>query len=188
MLCAWKVAFLKSSHICANFKMTVNPQLHPKTYPLPTLDEVFAVLAQGESFSTIDLSRAYKQMEVAEGSRPFLTINTHMGLFRYRRLPFGIATAPAMGQRAMCIVLQGCRGVVYYIDDILVTGRSWKEHEENLQEVFRHLQQFGLKIKLEKCRFFEESVDYLGAYNILSRTSSHQGENCKHCAGTSTKQ
>ena len=148
--------------ICGDFKMTVNPQLRPKTYPLPTLDEVFAVLAQGESFSTIDLSRAYKQMEVAEGSRPFLTINTHMGLFRYRRLPFGIATAPAMGQRAMCIVLQGCRGVVYYIDDILVTGRSWKEHEENLQEVFRRLQQFGLKIKLEKCRFFEESVDYLG--------------------------
>ena len=67
--------------ICADFKMTVNPQLRPKTYPLPTLDEVFAALAQGESFSTIDLSRAYKQMEVTEESRPLLTINTHMGLF-----------------------------------------------------------------------------------------------------------
>ena len=33
--------------ICADFKMTVNPQLRPKTYPLPTLDEVFAALAQG---------------------------------------------------------------------------------------------------------------------------------------------
>ena len=48
--------------------MTVNSQLHPKTYLLPTLDEVFAVLAQGESFSIIDLSRAYKQIEVAEKS------------------------------------------------------------------------------------------------------------------------
>ena len=112
--------------ICADFKMTVNPQLHPKTYLLPTVDEVFAVLAQGESFSTIDLSRAYKQMELVEKNRPLLTINTHMGLFRYRRLPFGIATAPAMWQRAMPVVLQGCKGVVYYIDDILVTVQTGK--------------------------------------------------------------
>ena len=52
--------------ICADFKMTMNPQLCPKTYPLPTLDEVSATLAKGESFSTIDLSRVYKQMEVAD--------------------------------------------------------------------------------------------------------------------------
>ena len=148
--------------ICADFKMTVNPQLRPKTYPLPTLDEVFAALAQGESFSTIDLSKAYKQMEITEESRPLLTINTHMGLFRYRRLPFGIATAPAMWQKAMSIVLQGCKGVVYYIDDILVTGQTRQEHEDNLREMFRRLRQFGLKIKLEKCCFFKESVDYLG--------------------------
>ena len=101
--------------ICADFKMTVNPQLRPKTYLLPTVDEVFAVLAQGEYFSTIYLSRAYKQMELAEKSRPLLTINTHMGLFCYHHLPFGIATAPAMWQRAMSVVLQGCKGVVYYM-------------------------------------------------------------------------
>ena len=110
--------------------MTVNPQLRPRTYPLPTLDEIFVVLAQGESFSTIDLSRVYKQMEVAERSRSLLTINTHMGLFCYLRLPFGIAHA--MWHRAMSVVLQGCKGVVYYIDDILVTRQTRQEHEENL--------------------------------------------------------
>ena len=62
----------------------------------------------------------------------------------------------------MSVVLQGCKGVVYYIDDILVTGQTRQEHENNLREVFRCLQQFGLKIKLDKCRFFKESVDYLG--------------------------
>ena len=86
---------------------------------------------------TIDLSRAYKQMEVADKSR-FL-----LGLFRHCRLPFGIATAPAMWQRAMSVVLQGCKGVVYYIDDILVTGQTRQDHENNLWEVFRCLQQFG---------------------------------------------
>ena len=50
--------------ICADFKMTVNPQLCIQTFPLPTPDEIFSVLANGESFSKIDLARAYKQMRV----------------------------------------------------------------------------------------------------------------------------
>ena len=75
--------------ICADFKMTINPYLRSTTFPLPTPDEVFSTLAGGESFSTLDLARAYKQMEVETDSQPYLTINTHMGLFRYQRLPFG---------------------------------------------------------------------------------------------------
>ena len=70
---------------------------------------------------------------------PFLTINTHKGLFHYQHLPF------------MSMVLQGCKGVVCYVDNILVTGQTLLEHEENLQEAFRHLQQYGLKIILKKC-------------------------------------
>ena len=130
-------------------------------FPLPTPDEVFSALAHGESFSTIDLARACKQMEVTAESQPYLTINTHMGLFRYQRLPFGIATAPAIWQKAMSIVLQGCKGVIYYIDDILVTGKTRVEHEENLRHVFQCLEQFGLHIKLSKCQFFQDSVTYL---------------------------
>ena len=103
-------------------------------------------------------------MEVAENSQPFLTINTHLGLFHYRQLPFGIASAPAMWQKA---VLQGCRGVVYYIDDIVVTGRTRKEHEENLHQVFQRLEQFGLQVRLSKCKFFQEQVEFLG--HIISR-------------------
>ena len=148
--------------ICADFKMTINPHLCSKTFPLPTPDEVFSTLARGESFSTLDLARAYKQMEVAPDSQSYLTINTHMGLFRYRRLPFGIATAPAIWQKAMSVVLQGCRGVIYYMDDILVTGQTRKEHEQNLRQVFQRLEQFGLRINLSKCQFFQDSVIYLG--------------------------
>ena len=85
-----------------------------------------------------------------------------MGLFRYQRLPFGIATAPAIWQKAMSIVLQGCKGVIYYIDDILVTGKTRAEHEENLRHVFQRLEQFGLRIKLSKCQFFQDSVTYQG--------------------------
>ena len=122
--------------ICADFKTTINPHLRTKTFPLPTPDEVFSTLAHGESFSKLDLARAYKQMEVEESSRPYLTINTHLGLFRYRRLPFGIASAPAIWQKAMSVVLQRRQGTICYINDILVTGKTRSEHEENLRRVF----------------------------------------------------
>jgi len=108
--------------ICADFKVTINPYLKIPTYPLPIPDEVFAALANGESFTKLDLPRAYKQIKVAAGSQGYLTINTHLGLFRYQRLPFGIAPTPAIWQKAMSIVLQGCNGVVCYLDDILVMG------------------------------------------------------------------
>ncbi|KAL5493850.1 hypothetical protein EMCRGX_G015084 [Ephydatia muelleri] len=148
--------------ICADFKMTINPYLRHKTFPLPTPEEIFATLANGESFTKLDLARAYKQMEVASDSQLLLTITTHMGLFKFSRLPFGVATAPAMWQRAMSIVFQGCKRVVYYMDDILVTGNTREEHESNLRQVFQRLQQYGLRINLSKCHFFQHTVEFLG--------------------------
>ena len=106
----------------ADFKRTIHPHLEEKTFPLPTPEEVFSTLASGKSFSKISLARANKQMEVEESSCQYLTINTHLGLFRYRRLLFGISTAPSI------IMAEGdvnsAAKVVYYIDDILVTGQT----------------------------------------------------------------
>ena len=145
---------------CADFKMTINPYKQPKTFPLPTSEEIFTTLAGGKSFTKLDLARAYKQMEVALASQPFMTITTHMGLFRYQRLPFGVATAPAMWQRAMSIVFQGCKTAVYYMDDILVTDATRKEHEANLCQVFERLQQYGLRVNLSKCHFFNTLLNF----------------------------
>ena len=96
----------------------------PQVYPLPTPEELFSTLANGESYSKLDLFQVYKQMKVEKSSQPLLTINTHLGLYQYARLPFGISTAPALWQKAMAQVLQGIPAVVYFIDDILVTGRT----------------------------------------------------------------
>ena len=63
--------------VCADFHGDNQPILQDEDVPLPMPDEVFATLTHGESFSKLDLARAYKQMEVEEGSRAFLTINQH---------------------------------------------------------------------------------------------------------------
>ena len=95
-------------------------------------------------------------------SRVYVTINTHQGLFRYTRLPFGIASAPAIFQRTMETILQGLTKVQCYIDDILITGASEQEHLHNLEEVLKRLSEYGIRVRREKCAFFRDTVEYLG--------------------------
>ena len=120
------------------------------------------MLSGGQRFTKLDLSAAYQQMLLEEESCKLVTINTHLGLFRYCRLPFGIASAPTIFQRAMDTLLQGIPHVICYIDDVLVTGLTEKEHLQNLTQVLHKLQEQGMRLKKEKCAFFQKEVEYLG--------------------------
>ena len=101
-------------------------------------------------------------MELEKNSRKFVTINTHKGLFEYTRLPFGVASAPALFQRTMENLLQGLKHVCVYLDDILVTDSSEREHLDNLAEVLKRLESVGMRLKRSKCEFMLPSVEYLG--------------------------
>ena len=82
---------------------------------------------------------AYQQISLNANSRKFVVINTHKGLFRYTRLPYGIASAPGIFQKAMEQLLQGIAGIAVYIDDILVTGGDEDEHLKSLEEVLKRI-------------------------------------------------
>ena len=62
----------------------------------------------------------------------------------------------------MDIVLQGIPNTMCYLDDIIVSGRTEEEHLQNLATVLERLQQHGMRIKKEKCKFMCTSVEYLG--------------------------
>ena len=74
-------------------------------------------------------------------SKVHYTINTHEGLYRYTRVPFGISCAPAKFQKAMEQVIQGLDGVGVYINDLLVTGETMEKHLQNLSAVFTRLEE-----------------------------------------------
>jgi len=101
-------------------------------------------------------------MQLEEDVKELVTINTLKGLYQFTRLPFGIASAPALFQRAMDTILQGIPHVLCYIDDILITGHTEEEHLHNLEEVLKRLQHHGLQLKAAKCAFLQESIEYLG--------------------------
>ena len=148
--------------ICGDFKVTLNPALIVDQYPLPRLEDLFASLSGGQKFTKIDLSHAYQQLLLDEESRKLVTVTTHRGLYRYNRLPFGVASAPAIFQKLMEQVLQGVPDCICYIDDVLVTGKSDDEHLQHIGEVFERFDKFGLRVKKAKCFFLKPSVEYLG--------------------------
>ena len=158
--------------VCGDFKVTVNPVLEVDRYPLPRTEDIFASLSEGQMFSKIDLKDAYLQIEVDDSTKELLTINTHKGLFRYTRLAYGTASAPAIFQRTIEQVMAGIPGTQVILDDMIVTGKTDQEHLENLELVFQHLSENGLRANVEKCKFFKEKVTFCG--HEIDRNGLHK--------------
>ena len=114
-----------SIRVCSDYKVTVNRKTITETYSLPRVEDLLlASLTGGTAFSKLDITQAYQQLVLDDESKEMVTINTHRGLYRVNRLPFGVASAPSLFQRIMENLLQVIPAVLIYIDDILVTGRT----------------------------------------------------------------
>ncbi|PIO56101.1 reverse transcriptase [Teladorsagia circumcincta] len=151
-----------SIRLCADFSTGLNNALDQHQHPLPTPDDIFTKLNGGQYFSQLDLAEAYLQLEVDEESRPLLTINTHQGLYRLNRLPFGVKSAPAIFQQQMDTMIAGLDGTAAYLDDIIVTGKTINEHNVRLEAVLRRIHDYGFRVRLEKCSFLQTEIRYLG--------------------------
>ena len=112
--------------------------------------------------TTLDLAHANNQIPLDKESQKLVVINTSKGLYKYKRLPFGIASAPAIFQRTLENLLQNIPNISVDLDDILITGKSREEHTHNLEKVLNRLQNAGVRLKLSKCKFMSKCIDYLG--------------------------
>lgn len=141
--------------LCGDFKSTVNQQIEIEQYPIPKPEDLFQKLAGGQQFTKIDLKDAYLQVPLDEEARKVLVVNTPLGLYQFNRLPFGVASAAAIFQRALEKLTIQVPGCINYLDDIIVTGRSREEHIRNLRELLSLLRDNGLRVNWQKCDFLE---------------------------------
>ncbi|XP_075533767.1 uncharacterized protein LOC142566761 [Dermacentor variabilis] len=100
--------------------------------------------------------------KLSEECQKLTTFITPYGRYCYRRLPFGITTAPNIFQRKLSQVVEGLDGVLNYSDDILVCGKNKVEHDNRLRNVLDRQEQTGVTLSKEKYCFAVEQVPFLG--------------------------
>lgn len=116
-------------------------------------------------FSSLDLKDGFHHINVAEDSIKYTVFITPLGQYEYLKMPFGLKNAPARFQRYVNEVLSDLikeGNVVVYMDDFLIATDTLDKHFEVLNQIFRVLTQNHLELRLDKCRFFYEEIEYLG--------------------------
>uniref|UniRef100_A0A8C1Y575 Gypsy retrotransposon integrase-like protein 1 n=2 Tax=Cyprinus carpio TaxID=7962 RepID=A0A8C1Y575_CYPCA len=152
-----------SLRLCVDYRQ-LNAKTRRDAFPLPRIEESLDALSGARWFSTLDLASGYNQVPVSEGDKPKTAFCTPFGLFEWNRMPFGLCNAPSTFQRLMERIFgdQQCKSLLLYLDDIVVFSSSVSQHLERLEVVFRRFERENLKVKLEKCAFFQPEVKYLG--------------------------
>lgn len=147
--------------LCVDFRR-VNQGVLREHHPMPVIEEILARLGGGTIWSKLDIKDSFLQVIVDAESRDILTFITTKGLFRFKRLPFGLVTAPEIFQKVVDEILCGCDGTHWYLDDIFVVGRDLEEHDIRLKQVMDRLKHRGVQLNCDKCLFRAEEIEFLG--------------------------
>ena len=105
--------------------------------PLPKIDKLYAKLQGYKVFSTLDLQSGYYHIGLLDSAKPKTAfVVSGMGKFKFNRVPFGLAQAPAYFQRLINEVLTDCNSAMGYLDDIIIFSKTEEEHLQHLEEIF----------------------------------------------------
>ncbi|KAL6491496.1 hypothetical protein MHYP_G00018410 [Metynnis hypsauchen] len=163
--CAPIVPVLKKStgkvRICVDLKK-LNKAVKREQYLLPTTEEITTKLSGATVFSSLDAASGFFQIPLHPDSCKLTTFITPFGRFSFKRLPFGITSAPEIFQRKMKETLQRLEGVEVFMDDILVHGATVEEHDHRLEKVMQRIELAGMKLNREKCSIRQNQLRFLG--------------------------
>lgn len=147
--------------ICIDMRRA-NTAIHRENHPLPTMDQLLPNFRKAKLFSRLDIKDAFHQIEIDPDSRYITTFITSKGLFRYKRLLFGICCAPEIFQKTLERILLGCEGTINFIDDIVIFGSDDAEHDKRLHHTLKVLQDNDVLLNQEKCIYKIKVIQFLG--------------------------
>jgi len=124
-------------------------------YRLPDITEILDQLRQAKYYSCLDVAMGYHQIDMDPSDIDKTAFSIKEGHWAYKRMPFGLKTAPATFQKMMNNVLSGLTGTRGYVflDDIVLYANSLVEHDRKLRDVFKRLRKHNLKLQPYKCEF-----------------------------------
>ena len=151
-----------SLRLCVDYRR-LNKVTAQDPYPMPRIDDLLDGLGNAHFISTLDLSKGYWQVPVAEDSCQKTAFVTPLGKYQFKVMPFGLVGAPAVFQRMMNTLLADIISFSgAYIDDVVIFSDSWEDHLSHLRTVFQKLREARLTAKPRKCQFGMFQCSYLG--------------------------
>ena len=147
--------------LCVDMRKA-NQALKRERHVVPTTDDIILELNGSKVFSKVDFNKGFHQLELSEESRNMTVFASHVGLYRYKRLNFGVSVAPEIFQNEIRQVLTGLEGTMNISDDIIIHGPDRESHDLRLESVLQRLQDKNLTLNKNKCEFGKTSVKFYG--------------------------
>ena len=140
---------------------------------MPTLEELLPELSKARIFSSFDAKDGFYQVSLDEESSKLTTFWTHLGRYRYLRMPFGISLASEVFESKLQEYLADLPGVKVIRDGILVVGYGETDsealinHDQHVIQLLERARQVNLKLNKSKVKLRQAEVKFMG--HVISK-------------------
>lgn len=146
----------------------LNKAIQREHYPLPTIEDVATRLHGAKVFTKLDVRNGFWHVMLDADSSFLTTFNTPFGRYRWRRMPFGIRSAPEVFQRKMHELIEGMSNIEVVADDFVVVGfgqtheEATRDHDATLKAFLELCESRGLKLNIDKLELRRTEVPFIG--------------------------
>ena len=148
---------------CTDFRQ-LNEKLKQNRHPLPRIQDLLEKLGGAKFLTSVDLKHGFFNINLSEDCREYTAFSVEGKQYEYLKLPMGLSVSPQIFQRIMMGILKEelDKGIIVYLDDILVYSKTAGEHLRLLKTMLGKLSSAGILLNPNKCLFARKELDYLG--------------------------
>ena len=154
--------------VCSDFQI-LNEKLLKINHAFPLVRDCIEQLGRKQChyLSTIDLRDAFHTLRLVTSSQKYCGITPYYGspTYHYLRIGMGMSVSPQIWQQFVDLVFQDDlikrkQNFDVIMDNMFI--HSTAEHMDDLLDLLKVLQKYGLKISPHKCQFFKKKIVYMG--------------------------
>lgn len=147
--------------ICLDPK-ELNKAIKIPKFEIPRTDELISQLTNKKVFTVLDMSNGFWHIVLDDKSADATTFQSPFGRYRFKRMCFGLSSAPEIFMLKVAEIFGDIDGCLPYFDDLIIAAETDKEHDEVLEKVFNRARQFNIRFNVDKMQYKKEAVRFLG--------------------------